>query len=108
MARSVRVRSLTPRDRPEALARLDRAARLNLFLIDLALRMGEAVQGRGRSDLLGAWRGDELVGVASVQPSLVLDASAEPAALAAFFPYLSTVASGLVKSNADVVAPLHR
>ena len=109
MTRSVRVRSLTARDRAETLARLERAARLNLFLIDLALRLGEPVQaGRGRSELLGAWRGEEIVGVASVQPSLVLDASAEPAALAAFFPYLGTVASGLVKSTADVVAPLHR
>ena len=108
MSRGVRVRSLTARDRPEALARLERAARLNLFLIDLALRMGEPAHGRGRSELLGAWQGDELVGVASVQPSLVLDATAEPAVLAAFFPYLGGVASGLVKSGADIVAPLHR
>ena len=108
MTRSVRVRSLTARDRPEALVRLERGARLNLFLIDLALRMGESAAGRGRNELLGAWRGEELVGVASVQPSLVLDASAEPAALAAFFPYLGTVASGLVKSTAETVAPLHR
>ncbi len=106
--RGVRVRALTEQERPQALARLERAARLNLFLIDLVLRLHEPARGRMRAELLGAWRGEELIGVASVQPSLVLDATAEPAALAAFFPYLGAVASGLVKSTADVVAPLHR
>jgi predicted GNAT family acetyltransferase len=108
MSRSVRVRSLLVADRAEVLARLERNARLNLFLIDLALRIGEPAPGRGRSELLGAFRGDELLGVASVQPSLVLDAGAEPAVLAAFFPYLGSVASGLVKSTEEVVAPLYR
>lgn len=102
----VRVRSLTARDRPAVLGRLDRSARLNLFLLDLALRLGEPAQGRTRTELLGAFRDDALIGVASVQPSLVLDATAEPAALAAFFPYLGTVASGLVKSHEEVVTPL--
>jgi RimJ/RimL family protein N-acetyltransferase len=102
----VRVRSLTARDRRAVLERLDHSARLNLFLLDLALRLGEPVQGRARGELLGAFRDDALIGVASVQPSLVLDATAEPAALAAFFPYLGTVASGLVKSNEEVVTPL--
>jgi len=102
----VRVRSVATRDREEVIARLDRAARLNLYLLDMALRLGEANGSRARGELLGAWRGEQLVGVASVQPSLVLDATAEPEALAAFFPYLGTVASGLVKSSAEVVAPL--
>lgn len=103
----VRVRPVMARDREAVVARLERAARLNLYLLDLALRVGEPSQGRPRSELLGAWRDDELVGVASVQPSLVLDATAEPSVLAAFFPYLGTVASGLVKSTADVVTPLY-
>lgn len=102
----VRVRAVTVRDREAVIARLEREARLNLFLLDMALRLGDPELSRSRSELLGAWRGDELVGVASVQPSLVLDATAEPEALAAFFPYLGTIASGLVKSGADVVAPL--
>jgi ribosomal protein S18 acetylase RimI-like enzyme len=103
----VRVRTLAARDRDEVIARLERAARLNLYLLDMALRLGEPSGPRSRGELLGAWRGDELVGVASVQPSLVLDATAEPEALAAFFPYLGTVASGLVKSSAEVVGPLY-
>lgn len=102
----IRVRSVTARDRDAVIARLERSARLNLFLLDLALRLDDPASSRARGELLGAWRGEELVGVASVQPSLVLDATAEPEALAAFFPYLGTVASGLVKSGAEVVAPL--
>ena len=94
-------------ERDAVVARLDRAARLNLFLLDMALRLGEPALGRARSELLGAWRDEELVGVASVQPSLVLDATAEPAALAAFFPYMGTLSSGLVKSTAEAVGPLH-
>jgi predicted GNAT family acetyltransferase len=103
----VRVRTLAARDRDEVIARLERAARLNLYLLDMALRLGERSGVRARGELLGAWRGDALVGVASVQPSLVLDATAEPEALAAFFPYLGAVASGLVKSSAEVVGPLY-
>jgi RimJ/RimL family protein N-acetyltransferase len=103
----VRVRPLMARDREAAIARLERAARLNLYLLDLALRLGEPNTGRARAELLGAWQGDELVGVASVQPSLVLDATADPSVLAAFFPYMGTVASGLVKSTVDVVTPLY-
>jgi RimJ/RimL family protein N-acetyltransferase len=105
MAR-IRVRAVTPADQAAVVARLERAARLNHFLLDMALRIGEPAAGRGRPELLGAWRDDELVGVASVQPSLVLDATADPAALAAFFPYLGTIASGLVKSGVDAVTPL--
>jgi RimJ/RimL family protein N-acetyltransferase len=103
----VRVRPVMARERDAVIARLERAARLNLYLLDLALGLGEPSAGRARTELLGAWRDEELVGVASVQPSLVLDATAEPAALAAFFPYMGTVASGLVKSTADVVTPLY-
>jgi RimJ/RimL family protein N-acetyltransferase len=103
----VRVRTVQARDRDAVVARLERAARLNLFLLDMALRLGDGVPGGPRGELLGAWRDEELVGVASVQPSLVLDATAEPEALAAFFPYLGTVASGLVKSGAELVAPLY-
>jgi RimJ/RimL family protein N-acetyltransferase len=102
----IRVRAVTAGDQAAVIARLEREAKLNLYLLDLALRLHETGPGRARSELLGAWRGEELVGVASVQPSLVLDATAEPDALAAFFPYLGTVASGLVKSTAEVVGPL--
>ncbi len=87
----VRVRPVTDaRPRCASLARLERAAHgSNLFLLDLVLRLGEPAPRRGtRSELLGAWRGDELVGVAALRPSLVLDATARARALEAFFPLL--------------------
>ncbi len=107
MARDLKVRPLRVRDRGAALRYLDRAARLNLPLIDLALRLGTASRrGEGRAELLAAFRGRELVGVAALQPTLTLDAALEREALEAFFPYLAGVGSGLVKSSEDVVGPL--
>ena len=107
MARDLKVRPLRVRDRGAALRYLDRAARLNLPLIDLALRLGTASRrGEGRAELLAAYRGRELVGVAALQPTLTLDAAVEREALEAFFPYLAGVGSGLVKSSEEVVGPL--
>jgi RimJ/RimL family protein N-acetyltransferase len=107
VARDLKVRPLRVRDRGAALRYLDRAARLNLPLIDLALRLGTASRrGEGRAELLAAFRGRELVGVAALQPTLTLDAAVEREALEAFFPYLAGVGSGLVKSSEEVVGPL--
>jgi len=107
VARDLKVRPLRVRDRGAALRYLDRAARLNLPLIDLALRLGTASRrGEGRAELLAAYRGRELVGVAALQPTLTLDAAVEREALEAFFPYLAGVGSGLVKSSEEVVGPL--
>ncbi len=101
------VRPLRASEREIALAHLDRAPRLNLALADLALRLGEpARSGEVRAELLAAFRGRELVGVAGLQPSVVLDATAERDTLEAFFPYVGSVGTGLVKSTEDIVAPL--
>ena len=106
-ATALKVRALRARDHQEALAYLDRAARLNLPLIDLVLRLGRSPVAREpRPELLGAWRGGELIGIAAVRPSLMLDAHAHPDAMAALFPHLGGVGSGLVKSTDDVVDPL--
>lgn len=103
----LRVRPLRARDIEAALTYLDRAPLLNLALADLVLRMAEPGAGRGVApEVLGAWRGRELAGLAGLAPSVVFDAAAEPAALEAFFPYLVRVGSGLVKSTEEVVAPL--
>jgi RimJ/RimL family protein N-acetyltransferase len=105
---NLRVRPLRERDREAALAYLDRSPLLNLVLADLVLRMGEPSPGPGpASEVLGAWRGRELAGVAGLAPSVVFDAAAEREALEAFFPYLVRVGSGLVKSTEEVVGPLH-
>jgi RimJ/RimL family protein N-acetyltransferase len=101
------VRPLRVRDRGAALRYLDRAARLNLSLIDLVLRLGTpSRRGEGRAELLAAFRGRELLGVAALQPTMTLDAAVGSEVLEAFFPYLEGVGSGLVKSREDVVDPL--
>jgi RimJ/RimL family protein N-acetyltransferase len=104
---ALRVRPLGERDRETALVYLERAPLLNLVLLDLVLRLGEReAPGAKRPELLGAWRGRELLGLAGLAPSVVFDAAAEREALEAFFPYLARVGSGLVKSSEEVVAPL--
>jgi RimJ/RimL family protein N-acetyltransferase len=105
---NLKVRPLRERDREAALAYLDRSPLLNLVLADLVLRLGEPSAGPGPApEVLGAWRGRELAGVAGLAPSVVFDAAAEREALEAFFPYLVRVGSGLVKSTEEVVGPLH-
>jgi RimJ/RimL family protein N-acetyltransferase len=101
------VRPLRERDLGAALDYLDRLPLLNLVLADLVLRIRAPAPGQGKSpEVLGAWRGRELSGLAGLAPSVVFDAAAEPEALEAFFPYLVRVGSGLVKSTEEVVAPL--
>lgn len=105
----MRVRPLRPRERDAALAYLDGAgvSRLNLGLADLVLRLGEPPRrGEARPHVLAAWRGDVLVGLAGIQPTVLLDAGVAREALEAFFPYLAGVGSSLVKSTEDVVGPL--
>lgn len=103
----LRVRPLRERDREAALAYLDRSPLLNLVLADLVLRLGEPASGAGPApEVLGAWRGRELAGLAGLAPSVVFDAAAEREVLEAFFPYLVRVGTGLVKSTEEVVGPL--
>jgi RimJ/RimL family protein N-acetyltransferase len=102
----LRVRPLRESDRDAALAYLDRSPLLNLVLADLVLRLDPAAGAGAPPEVLGAWRGRELAGLAGLAPSVVFDASAEREALEAFFPHLVRVGSGLVKSTEEVVAPL--
>jgi len=107
VAGELKVRPLGVRDRDEALRYLDCAPRLNLPLIDLVSRLGmPGSRGQGRTELLAAFRGRELAGVAALQPSMTLDAAVGREALEAFFPCLAGVGSGLVKSSEELVAPL--
>src|SRR5262245_15379591 len=101
---NVVVRPLRRRDRAPALARLAGRGRDDLFLLDLAQQLGET--GDAAPELLGAWRGDALVGLASLRPTLVIECGLEPAVREALIGPLSDVASGLVRSEARVVAAL--
>ena len=102
----LRVRALRPEEREPALAYLDRAARLNLYLADQVLRLGEKPRrSEPRNEVLAAWSGDRVAGLVSLQPTVVLDALIDRDALEAFFPYLSGVAAGLINrvgENNDV------
>src|SRR5882672_1133412 len=85
---------------PDALALLAREPRDNLLLLDLAARLGEPPPpGEMATELCGAFRGDQLVGVAALRPTIAFDARIEPAALDALLPLVETLDVGLVKSD---------
>lgn len=94
-------------ERDPILSHLTRDARGNLFLLDLAERVGlPPPPGEMAAQVVGAWRGDELVAVAGLRPSIVFDAAAGPEAVDALLPMLEGVGVGLVKSAPNVVERL--
>ena len=97
-------RWLNVADLPAARTFLTRDAEANLLLLDLTERLGAPPSpGEAHAEIVGAWRGEELVGMAGLRPSVVLDASARPEAVEAFVPYLESLGVGLVKSPASAV-----
>lgn len=78
----------------------------NLFLIDIAGRLGEPPSpGEAPSEMLGAWRDGELVAVGSLRPSIAFTA-APPEVLKAFLPFLEPIGVGLIKSSTETVDAL--
>ena len=107
MARVI-ARRIKPEMRDEALAVLQRDPVGNLLLIDLVLRLASPPSpGEAATELLGAWRGDELLAVAALRPTLVFSAAA-PEVLEAFFPSLESIGIGLMKSSSGVIDPIWR
>lgn len=96
----VLVRPLRRRDRPAALQRLAGRDRSDLFLIDLAQQLGGPIGGDAAPELLGAWRGDALVGLASVRPTLVIESDLEVAVRDALIDAIADTPSGLVRCEA--------
>jgi RimJ/RimL family protein N-acetyltransferase len=95
-------------NRAAALSFLARDPLANLFLLDLATSLGgPPVPGEARTEMVGAWRGGELVAVAALRPTVALTA-APSEVLEAFFPYLEPLGVGLVKSSAEAVDALWR
>jgi ribosomal protein S18 acetylase RimI-like enzyme len=85
---------------PDALALLARAPRDNLLLLDLAARLGDPPPpGEMATELVGAFRGDELVGVAALRPTIAFDARIDAEALDALLPLVETLDVGLVKCD---------
>jgi RimJ/RimL family protein N-acetyltransferase len=100
----LRTRRLDRRDREAAFARVARSPRDNLLLLDLTAHIGlPPAPGEGRADLVGVWDGDALAAVASVRPSVLIDAAASPAAVEALAPWLQRLEAGLIKSAEAVV-----
>jgi RimJ/RimL family protein N-acetyltransferase len=109
VARRLTVRRLRARERDAALARLTGWPHQNLLLIDAVHALGAlAVPGEARSDVLAAFEGGALAGVASLQPSLAVERGADSEVLAAFLPHLVTVGAGLLKVAAETAEPIWR
>jgi ribosomal protein S18 acetylase RimI-like enzyme len=101
-------RRIKPEMRDEALALLELDPVGNLLLIDLVLRLvSPPSPGEAATELLGAWRGDELLAVAALRPTLVFSV-APPEVLEAFFPSLESIGIGLMKSSSDVIDTIWR
>ena len=64
--------------------------------------------GEARSDVIVALDGRELAGVASLQPSLAVEAGAEPDVLTAFLPHLASIGAGLLKVSAPTAETIWR
>ena len=107
MSNPVEARPLASTEREPVLSHLTRDARSNLILLDMTDKLGAPPSpGEMASQVIGAWRGDALVAVAGLRPSIVFDAHAGPEAVDATVPLLEGVGVGLVKSVPDVVERL--
>ncbi len=99
MGRGVEARLVRLADRGAVMARLARSPERNLFLLDLASRLGQPPPaGELRSEVAAVWLGGEAIGVAALRPSVVLDADAPREAIDALLPYLDALGVGLIKS----------
>lgn len=86
-------------DRGAVIARLAGSPERNLFLLDVAHRLGQPPPpGELRSEVAAVWRAGDVVGVAALRPSVVLDAEADPEAIEALLPHLDALGVGLIKS----------
>ena len=104
----LRARMLTGDARAAGIERLSRVAQHNLLLLDLVDPGGrESTPDELPAQVLGAFRGAELCGLAALRPSLVLESGLEESVLEALLPYFESIESGLVKSPRDVVDPSH-
>jgi len=97
-------RWLRPGDREAALILLSRDARANLLLVDLVSKLGQPqAPGEASVEIVGAWCGGELVGLAGLRPSIAIASGITPDVVEALLPHLESVGMGLVKSEAPAV-----
>lgn len=104
MRKRLKARILSARDRQAAVELLAREPAHNLQLLDFASRLGERPStSEVAAQLVGAFRGNALVGVASLRPSVGLGIGVDAEMLEAWMPFLEAVPSGLIKSGWDSV-----
>jgi GNAT superfamily N-acetyltransferase len=107
MASALTADLVRPSERREILAHLARDAVSNLFLMDMAERVGSrASPGELRTELAVARRRGSIAGVAGLRPSVVLDAEVKADAIEALLPFFETLGVGLMKSGATAVDEL--
>ncbi|MBW2494702.1 MAG: GNAT family N-acetyltransferase [Deltaproteobacteria bacterium] len=104
MAGALEPRLLESADREAAVRFLSRDAVANLFLLDLAANLGRrSVPGEAQTEIVAVWQNGEIVGMAALHPTVILDANAGEEAVEAFMPYLRRLKVGLVKSPVPAV-----
>lgn len=107
MARSIDARLLQPAERGEVVEYLAQSPRDNLLLLDLVARLGHDPAPSELTPQIGvARRAGEIVGVAALRPSAVLDALVQPEALEQLAPLFDPMGIGLVKSAQPAVDAL--
>jgi ribosomal protein S18 acetylase RimI-like enzyme len=100
VAGSVTARRIGADALPDALALLAEAPRENLLLLDLASRLGEAPPpGELATELVGMYRRGELLGVATLRPTIGCDAHMPSDAVDALLPLVESLDVGLLKSE---------
>jgi RimJ/RimL family protein N-acetyltransferase len=104
MGAALEPRLLEVADREAALEFLSRDAVDNLFLLDLAANLGRRPgPGEAQTEIVAVWQKGEIVAVAGLHPTVILDANAGKEAVEAFIPYLKRIKVGLVKSPVPAV-----
>src|SRR5690606_9865175 len=78
----------------------------DLFLMDLVRQLGVPAAGEADAEVLSAWRGDALVGLASARPTIVLESGLDGEAYEALCGALATLSAGLIRAPAALVEPL--
>ena len=103
----VKAKLLSIADRRPAADYLRRESLCNLPLLDMVATAGAASKPSELVPrLVGAWRGRELVGVASLRPSVMLDTRVDEEVLEVLMPFLASVQSGLIKSDWELASDL--
>lgn len=107
MRSRTRAHPISVRERDVVLAHLARDARENLLLMEMVAGIGLSPHAsEAPTQVVAAWSGNEIAGVASLRPSIVLDVGMTDEGLAACLPALSALGSGLIKSPAAGVEPV--